>query len=121
MHPFRGRPAFVARARLDAELMDFDMPERGAHRRRGQPVEQGVAGVEDRAQRGMRADPLGYRFEPALESAIDRVVVAALVMRLVRLPRDPLGAGAETGEAAAAVTPAIGHVAIDSEIVPAPC
>src|SRR5579862_720517 len=120
MHPFRGRPACVARARLDPELMDFDMPKKGAHRWRGQPVEQRVAGRKDRTQGGMRADPLGYRLEPALEPAIDRVVVAALVMRLMRLSGDPLGAGAETREAAAAVTPAIGHVAIDPEIVPAP-
>src|SRR6266702_2024728 len=67
----------------------------------------------------MRADSVRYRVEPALDPAIDRVVVAALVMRLVRLPDNPLGTGAKTGEAAAAVAPAIGHVAVDPEIVPA--
>src|SRR5712691_8609521 len=67
----------------------------------------------------MRADRLRYRVEPALDPAIDRVVVAALVMRLVRLSDDPLGARAKTGETATAVTPAIGHVGIDPEILPA--
>src|SRR6266436_4943544 len=67
----------------------------------------------------MRAARLRDRVEPALDPAIDWVVVAALVVRLVRLPEHPLGAGAKTRKAAAAVAPAIGHVGIDPEIVPA--
>src|SRR5258707_11055380 len=119
MHPFRGWPALVARTRLDAELMDLDVPGLGADRRRGQTVEERVAGYKDRAQRGMRAARLRDRVEPALDPAIDRVVVAALVVRLVRLPEHPFGAGAKTRKAAAAGTPAIGHVGIDPQIVPA--
>src|SRR5580704_8556227 len=67
----------------------------------------------------MLADRFADRLEPALDPAIERVVVAALVMRLVRLPDDPPGTGAKADEAAAAITPAIGHVGIDPEIVPA--
>src|SRR4030088_1961623 len=67
----------------------------------------------------MRADRFGNRLEPALDAAIQRVVVAALVMRLMRLAGDLGPAGAERGKAAAAIAPAIGHEGIDAEIVPA--
>ncbi len=66
----------------------------------------------------MRADRVGDRLEPAFDPAIQRVVVAALVMRLMRFARDRLPRGAKTGKAAAAIAPAIGHVHIDAEIVP---
>src|SRR5262249_25578707 len=119
MHPLRGWPAFLPGARLDAKLVDFDMPEIRPQLRRGQTVEQGVAGGEARWGRGMCADGLGHGVKPAVDPAIDRVVIAALVMGLVRLSDNRLGAGAETGKTAAAVAPAIGHVGIDAEIVPA--
>src|SRR5260370_42570385 len=67
----------------------------------------------------MRADRLADRLEPAFDAAIERVVVAALVMRLMRLAGDLGTAGAERGKAAAAIAPAIGHEGIDAEIVPA--
>src|SRR5690348_16178636 len=67
----------------------------------------------------MRADCLGYRLEPALDPAIDRVVIAALIVRLMRFARDRLGSGAEARETPAAIATAIGHVRIDAEIVPA--
>src|SRR5258706_13013237 len=67
----------------------------------------------------MRADRFGNRLEPALDAAIQRVVVAALVVRLMRLAGDLGPAGAERGKATAAIAPAIGHEGIDTEIVPA--
>src|SRR6266550_8549020 len=66
----------------------------------------------------MGRDRLDHRLEPAFDAAIQRVVVAALVMRLMRLAGNARRAGAETGEAAAAITPAIGHEGVDPEIVP---
>ena len=68
----------------------------------------------------MRTDRVGDRLEPAFEAAVQRVVVAALVMRLMRLTDDLRAGGAKRGKAAAAVAPAIGHVGIDAEIAPAP-
>src|SRR4051794_23266998 len=67
----------------------------------------------------MVRDCLGNRLEPALEPAIERVVIAALVMRLMRLPDDSGWSGAKDPEPAAAVTPAIRHVGIETEVVPA--
>src|ERR1700747_3728943 len=61
---------------------------------------------------------LGDRFEPALDAAVEGVVIAALVMRLMRLSDDPGRCGAKHPEPAAAVASAIGHVGIDAEIAP---
>ena len=118
MHAFRSRPSFLSGPRLDAELVDLDMPGFRPHLRRGQPVEQALAGRQDRPHRRMRPDRLGDRLEPALDAAMQRVVIAALVMRLVRLARNALRARAKRGEAAAAIAPAIGHVGVEAEIVP---
>src|SRR5712692_8457194 len=79
-----------------------------------------MAGAKDRAQCRMDADRFADRLEPALDAAIELVVVAALVMRLMRLAQDPRRACAEAGEAAAAIAPALGNVGVDAEIVPAP-
>jgi hypothetical protein len=117
MHAFRRRLAVLAVARLDAELVNLDMPARRLGR---EPAEQGAAIFEDGAHRGAVADRLGHRLEPALDSAVQLVVVERLVVRLVRAAHDrALLAGAIDGEAAAAVTAAIGHVGVDLEIVPA--
>ena len=120
VHALRGRPAVLARARLDAELVDLDMPGGGPQRRRGQPVEQARGRCARIARSaGWPADRVGHRLEPALDAAVQRVVVAALVMRLVRLAHDPRRRWRGSGEAAAAVAPAIGHEHVDAEIVPA--
>ena len=67
----------------------------------------------------MTGDGIGNRLEPALDAAVERVVVAALIMRLMRLAHDPHRRRAQSGKAAAAITPAIGHVGVDAQIVPA--
>ena len=120
VHALRGWASLLTGARHDAELVDLDVPGMGTHRCRGQPIEQIFAGREDRLHRRMRTDRVGDRLEPAFEAAVQRVVVAALVMRLMRLADDLRAGGAKRGKAAAAVAPAIGHVGIDAEIAPAP-
>src|SRR5260370_28354252 len=67
----------------------------------------------------MGCDRFDHRFEPAFDASVQRVVVAALIMRLMRLARYTCRAGAKTGKASAAVAPAIGHEGVDPEIVPA--
>src|SRR5580700_648823 len=66
----------------------------------------------------MMRDRLADRFEPPLDAAIERVVVAALVVRLTRLPGDPRRCGPKHPEPAAAVASAVGHVGVDPEIAP---
>src|SRR5690242_11401423 len=78
-----------------------------------------LAGREDRLHRRMRTDFFGDRLEPAFEAAVQRIIVTALVMRLVRLANDLAAGGAKRGKAAAAIAPAIGHVGIHAEIIPA--
>src|ERR1700730_6272981 len=63
-------------------------------------------------------DRLADRFETALDAAIQRVVVAALIVRLMRLPGDPSRRGAKDPEPAAAIASTIGHVGVDPEITP---
>src|SRR5438552_14795806 len=74
--------------------------------------------MQDRGQRRVAADRVGDRLEPALETAIERVVVPALVVRLMRLAGNPHRGGAKDAEPAAPVTSAVGHIGIDTEIVP---
>src|SRR5215469_10646648 len=95
------------------------MPGVGPLRRWGHPVEQRTTGGEDRSQRLMTPDWFGNRFEPALDPAVQRVVVAALVMRLMRLAQKAGRRRAVAGKTAAPIAAAIGHVGVDTEIVPA--
>src|SRR5258708_26902684 len=71
--------------RIDPELVSLDMPGRGAV---CQPVEQRAA----EAQNGPHARPIAdlgqYRREPALDAAMERVVIEGLVMRPMRLSYD---------------------------------
>src|SRR6185437_11725374 len=94
------RLAVLIALRLDAELVDLDVPALGLGR---EPAEQGAAVFEDGAHRGAVADPGLDRLEPALDAAVQRVVVQALVVRLVRAALDrALLAGAPDTEAAPA-------------------
>src|SRR5215472_8301321 len=119
VHALRGRAAFLALARLDAKLVDFDMPRLGTQLCRRHPVEQGMARAQNRGERRVSRYGIGHRLEPALDAAVERVVIAALIMRLARLADDPAGAGAENAKPAAAVAPAISHIGVDAQIVPA--
>src|SRR5260370_14447305 len=77
-----------------------------------------MAWAQDRGQGRMARGRVGDRFEPALDAAIERVIVAALVVRLMRLPGDPGWRGAKDPEPATAVAAAIGHVGVDPKIAP---
>ena len=105
--------------RLDAELVQLDMPGRG--RSAG-----GVSGVKIPSQVARIAHSTGWLpigvgdgCEPALDPAIEQVVVAALVVRLVRLARDAAISHRKGGMTPPPVAAAVGHVAIQAKIVPA--
>src|SRR5260370_2826305 len=86
MHALGRGKARLARPRLDAELVQLDMP--GADFRR-ETAEQRAAEAEDRRQARPVADLRRDRLEPALDAAVQRVVVEALVWRRMRLARPP--------------------------------
>ena len=67
----------------------------------------------------MVGDLVAHGIEPAFQAAIEGVVVAALVMRLVCLSAYACCTGGEHGMPPAAVAAAIGHVGVHAEIVPA--
>src|SRR6202035_3119013 len=100
--------ALFAGLRLDAKLMQLDMPCCGSDLGRRHSIEQGLARLQDRGQRRVAGDRVAHRLEPALEAAIERVVVPALIVRLMRLANDSGRCGPKGGEAAAAVATAIG-------------
>ena len=79
----RGFP-MLALARLDAELVRLDVPARRPGR---QPTEQGAAVFQDGAHAGTVAYLVGDRLEPALDAAVQTVVVERLEVRLVRAAR----------------------------------
>jgi hypothetical protein len=74
------RIARLIRARLDPELVDLDVPSPTGR----QLAEQRVREREDRPQALRGADLVGDRLEPALEVAVQRVVLLGLEVRPVR-------------------------------------
>ena len=69
---------------------------------------------------GTGGDPGQHRVEPPRDAAVQRIVVAALEMRLVRLALDRLvRACAERGVPALPVASAVRHVSVQPEVVPA--
>src|SRR5579859_3373646 len=113
------RPPFLARSGLDAELMDLDMPGGGPSLARRQAVEQCEAAIQDRPHGGVSGDILADRLEPAREATIERVVIAALVVRLMGLARNACRRKREGRMPAPAIAAAVGHVGIEPEVVPA--
>ena len=81
MHALGRGLAALAAAGLDAELVHLDVP--GADG--GQALEQHAAGVEDRCHRRAGGDRGQHGIEPAGDAAVQRVVVAALIVRLLGL------------------------------------
>ncbi len=77
--------------------------------------------LQDRAKRRMiRAIESSERLEPALDAAIQRVVVAALVVRLsAACARCCRADDRERAETPTAVAAAVGHVGVDAQVVPA--
>ncbi len=117
MQAFGRRQSFVARQRFDAELVDFDLPLRNVRR---QPAKQRASELEDRAERMSAADLGRDRREPARDAAVQRVVVEALIVRLVRLPIDrAVASGRKHGVPAAPIASPVGHVLVELEVVPA--
>src|SRR5215470_11963372 len=80
VHALRGWVALLPRAGFDAELVDFDVPGLGTQFGRRDAVEQSVARAQDRGQRRVSRYGISHRLEPALDAAVERIVVAALIV-----------------------------------------
>jgi hypothetical protein len=79
-----------------------------------------VAEAEDAAQAGAVGERRQHRFEPALDVALQRVVLEALVVRLVRFAPDAaVGIGGERGMPAPPVAAAGGEIGVRRQVVPA--
>lgn len=111
--------AFIARTGLDAELMHLDMPDRGFFLRRRQGIRDPADDADGGGHGGMGGDGVRYGRKPALDAAIEQVVIPALVMGLVFLAGDGVARDGEGRITAAAVTAAIRHVAVKTQMVPA--
>jgi len=78
-----------------------------------------LAEANQAAQLVARLHPICDRLEPALDAAVQRVVVAALIVRLGGLARHAVGADGKHRVAALTVAAAVGHVGVRAQIVPA--
>ena len=117
VHPFRCRLTRRARPCFDAELMNLDVPRSSRCHPR---AKQAIAEAQDRRHARSRADVLGNRREPALDPAEERVVVAMLVMRLMRLPLEPAIRVDRIHREPAAATPlSFSEVLVERQVVPA--
>ena len=116
VHAFRRRATFFAHPRRDPELMHLDVPVS----RPGEALERGARARQNRRHRPARSDRVVNGCEPACDSPVQRVVVAALVMRLVR-STDNRSAGRRRVDRVTppAVATTVGHVVIELEIAPA--
>ena len=115
----RRRLAGLSDAGFDPELVQLHVPSLGPVRRRRQCVKHLAADIEKTQGDRMDCDGLAHRSEPTFDSAVEWVVVPALIVRLVRLADDAFGGNGEGHEAAAAIATAVGHVCVEAEIVPA--
>lgn len=118
MQPFRCRPPFRLWPRFDAKLVHLHMPAIRPQGYGGKAGKQMVAELQHGGGRGVRGDRLADRLEPAGDAAIERIIIPALVMRLVGFPLDCAAADREGGETAAAIAAAIGHIAVEPEVIP---
>ena len=112
VHAFgRGVPGSLSR--LDPELMNLDLARYVRQRKN-------VAAQRKQGTKGFAAEHLGLHLrEPALDPAVERVVVAALVMRTWRQGANFTIGQRQNGMTPAPVTPAICHVAIITQRGPA--
>jgi len=86
----------------------------------GESAEEIAAERQDRAQARTRADLVGDRLEPARDTAVERVVLAILIVRLVGLAPDCAGGGdGEHRVTAAPIAATVCRVAIELEVRPA--
>jgi aromatic ring-opening dioxygenase catalytic subunit (LigB family) len=117
MHALRRGLALLAEAGLDAELVRLDMPMRHVGR---EAAEQRAAIFEDGAEARALGDLGLDRLEPALDAAVQHVVVEALIVRLMRPAHDRTPAlGGEDREPPASIASTVSHVGVGREIVPA--
>src|SRR5262245_59268299 len=97
--------------------MDLDVPRPRALR---EAIEEIAAEGEDRREAFARPDRIFDRLEPARHSAVQRVVVDRLEVRLMRRTRHrAAGLDGEGGVTPAAIASAVGHVRVELEMVPA--
>ena len=113
VHALGRRASLFVGAGLDPELVQFDMPGAGAGR--GEMV--GAEG-EDRLHHRIGDGGGVDGIEPALHVAVERIIVAALPVGLVRLAREDAVPTGEGGVAAATIAAAIGHVEIRPQMPP---
>ena len=66
----------------------------------------------------MLANAVEHWLEPTLHVAVENIVVTALIMRLMRLPGATFRPRTKGREPAPAITPAIRHIPVNSEVVP---
>ena len=109
--------AQLAVARLDAELVQLDVPLLVA----GDLAEHGVTELEQRGQGYTVVQVVEYRCEIARHAAVQRVVVDRLVMRLVghQLRALPGAIDCVGCMPALAIAAAVGHVLVLFEVIPA--
>ena len=119
MQPLGRRLAGLFGVSFNPELVQLHVPSLWPDRRRRQCIKHLPPYIEKTQSDRMDCDSLAHRSEPTLDSAIERIVVLALVVRLVRLAYGAFGGNGEGREAAAAITPAVGHIRVEAKIVPA--
>src|SRR5690242_11713526 len=96
MHAFWCGTPRLAGARLDAKLVDLDVPVT----RWRELLERCPAGAQDCGGAVAGGDLRQHWVEPARNAPVQGIVIAALIMRLMRFTMDRFsGAGPESGEA----------------------
>jgi hypothetical protein len=118
MQPLGRRLADLAGAGFYPELVQLHVSSFGPVRPRRQCVKYLPSDIEKTQGDRMDCDRLAHRPESTLDSAIERVVVPALIVRLVRLADDTFGRNGEGRETSAAIAPAVGHICVEAELVP---
>src|ERR1700693_3710894 len=117
MYAFRRRLTGLIESGFDAELLRLDPP--GMHVC-FQCAEQHCAKVENATQTGASTDVRRNRFAPTLDAAMQAVVVAALVVRLMPLALDmAVCSDAENRVSPTPITAVIGKIVIYRQISPA--
>src|SRR5260221_10091249 len=116
VQPLGGGASLLTGPRIDAELVTLDMPGRGAG---CQAVKQRAAEAENGPHARQIANLGQYRLEPALDAAMERVVIEGLVMRPMRLSYDrAIRCGRVDGMASLTISALVGHVRVELQVVP---
>ena len=110
------RSVFVC---LDPELMHFHVPRHRVFSARRNCIEDSCAGAQNTPRKPIGRRSVRNRREPTLDPAVERVVIAALVMWLGGLARDGAPSGNERGKAPTAIAATIGHVDVEPKVIPA--